>query len=185
MEVPRPRPHLTHRSLSVTAVAVALARCISGNSTTKKPWTLIGPPFLLTSACFWGAVYYNCLLSLPVVMMVVYSEGKLQEIRNFPDLGNVAFQVYFVASSVMGFVLTFAIVVCTQVNSALTTTVVGCIKNVLISYGGMIIGGDYIFSWMNFTGLNVSIGGSLYYSYIQVSGNCFTVVFLVIEAQGG
>ena len=67
MEVPRPRPHLTHRSLSVTAVAVALARCISGNSTTKKPWTLIGPPFLLTSACFGGAVYYNCLLSLPVV----------------------------------------------------------------------------------------------------------------------
>lgn len=115
----------------------------------------------------FGLMYYNCLLSLPVVMMVVYTEGKLQEIRNFADLGNAAFQIYFVASSVMGFVLTFAIVVCTQVNSALTTTVVGCIKNVLISYGGMMIGGDYIFSWMNFIGLNVSIGGSLYYSYIQ------------------
>mmetsp|Transcript_27483 Transcript_27483/g.26293 ORF Transcript_27483/g.26293 Transcript_27483/m.26293 type:complete len:394 (+) Transcript_27483:132-1313(+) len=71
----------------------------------------------------------------------------------------------FIFAALLGSVLNYSIFVCTTINSALSTAVVGCLKNVVTTYIGMLIFPDYTFNWWNFIGINISIAGSLYYTY--------------------
>lgn len=106
------------------------------------------------------------------------AEGsELDKVMSFSGWKDPAFLLLFCLAAVMGSILNYSIFLCTSLNSALTTAVVGCLKNVLTTYVSMVLLSGYTFTWVNFIGLNVSIAGSLLYTY--------AVIYLGLPGFGG
>lgn len=92
--------------------------------------------------------------------------STLSKVYAFEGWADPTFLAMFFGAACMGSVLNYSIFLCTTVNSPLTTAVVGATKNVATTYIGMFAFSDYKFTWINFVGINISIFGSLYYTYM-------------------
>ena len=107
------------------------------------------------------------LISLPIALTMSHYNGELELAYNFAGWSSMSFYLQYLSSCVVGFVLMYSVVMCTHYNSPLTTTVTGCMKNLFVTYAGMVLpGGDYVYSAVNFIGINISVAGSLIYSYV-------------------
>ncbi|XP_066460173.1 nucleotide sugar transporter SLC35D2 isoform X1 [Eleutherodactylus coqui] len=116
----------------------------------------------------YGVLFYNAaFMILPTLLFTIWT-GEFEKVIHYNHWSNFYFALQFFLACIMGFMLLYAIVLCSYYNSALTTTVVGALKNVSIAYIGIFIGGDYVFSWLNFIGLNICMAGGAAYSFVSL-----------------
>ncbi|OSX68343.1 hypothetical protein BU14_2965s0001, partial [Porphyra umbilicalis] len=108
-----------------------------------------------------GMLYYNNLLSLPLVLAFLFGgTTEAATVGAFPSLREPSFWAVFGFSSALATVLNFSIFFCTKVNSPLATNVTGQVKDVLTVTVGSFAFGDVTLSAPNVAGLALSLAGS-------------------------
>eukprot|EP00270_Netrium_digitus_P006977 TRINITY_DN2017_c0_g1_i1.p1 TRINITY_DN2017_c0_g1~~TRINITY_DN2017_c0_g1_i1.p1 ORF type:complete len:366 (-),score=108.74 TRINITY_DN2017_c0_g1_i1:212-1240(-) len=110
---------------------------------------------------------YNSVLSLPVLLLFLLLSGDtMPSLLELVEEGtkSVVFAVVVLLSLLMGIALNFTMFLCTIVNSALTTTIVGVLKGVGSTILGFFILGGVEFHWVNVAGLVINTAGGVWYS---------------------
>lgn len=116
-------------------------------------------------------MFYNSLFSMIPAIIATSATGDFKKILKYDKWDNPWFLSCFLLSCLMGFLLAMSTYLCTFYNSALTSAMVGSIKNVLVSFIGILVGGDYIFSVLNCVGLVICALGSVLYTYAGFIAN--------------
>ena len=80
----------------------------------------------------WDFMYYNNLTTIPLLTLAVLATGETKSLLHSPYLSSPMFHLSLLASSLLAFVLNYAIFRNTAVNSALTQTVAGQAKDVVV-----------------------------------------------------
>lgn len=114
-------------------------------------------------------MFYNSFLSLPFLLFLIIATREFPNSLSllFIKSSSVTFLVIFVASLIMGIALNYTMFLCTIVNSALTTTIVGVLKGVGSTTLGFVLLGGVEVHALNVTGLVINTVGGVWYSYAK------------------
>lgn len=114
-------------------------------------------------------MFYNSFLSLPFLLFLIIAT------REFPDSlysllvksSSLTFSAIFAASLIIGIALNYTMFLCTIVNSALTTTIVGVLKGVGSTTLGFVLLGGVEVHALNVIGLVINTAGGVWYSFAK------------------
>ncbi|XP_074317683.1 UDP-N-acetylglucosamine transporter UGNT1-like, partial [Silene latifolia] len=118
----------------------------------------------------FGLMWCNGIICGPILLIWTFLQGDLQMLLNFPYLSSPGFQAVMLLSCIMAFFLNYTVFWNTALNSALTQTICGNLKDVFTIGLGWLLFGGLPFDWFNILGQGLGLFGSCLYAYYKFKG---------------
>lgn len=118
----------------------------------------------------FGLMWCNGMICGPALILWAVFSGDWKAAVNYPRLQEPGFQIVLLASCILAFFLNYTIFLNTTLNSPLTQTICGNLKDfVTVVFGWMWFGG-LPFDWLNVSGQFLGFFGSGMYAYCKLRG---------------
>ncbi|XP_068665967.1 UDP-N-acetylglucosamine transporter UGNT1-like [Aristolochia californica] len=118
----------------------------------------------------FGLMWCNGLICGPILLFWTFIRGDLEMTLNFPHLSSPGFLVVMLCSCILAFFLNYFIFLNTTLNSALTQTMCGNLKDLFTVGFGWLIFGGLPFDLLNLIGQAVGFFGAGLYAFCKLKG---------------
>nr|GMD40989.1 UDP-N-acetylglucosamine/UDP-glucose/GDP-mannose transporter [Ipomoea batatas] len=118
----------------------------------------------------FGLMWCNGIVCGPALLVWTFIRGDLMMTFNFPSLLSPGFLVVMLLSCILAFFLNYSIFLNTTLNSALTQTICGNLKDLFTISLGWVIFGGLPFDMLNVIGQLLGFIGSGLYAYFKLIG---------------
>jgi len=119
-----------------------------------------------TKLSTFSLMFYNNVLSLPFVVLVVLAM-EWDTLVKFPLWYDTGFQICFIMSSVQAFLLNYFMFLCSTINSPLTTSITGQLKNIIQTVLGLFLFGGVPITLLLSVGLTISSVAGVWYGHVK------------------
>ncbi|XP_068208576.1 uncharacterized protein [Palaemon carinicauda] len=112
-------------------------------------------------------LHLNSCISVVPFFILTCCFGEITKVMEHPHVKEAWFICLFVLLIFLGLALNFSLFLCTIMNSALTTSIVGASKSVLQTLIGFFTFGGIIFNSVNVAGICLNTAGGIMYTYAK------------------
>lgn len=106
----------------------------------------------------------SCISVVPFLILTIL-QGELTDVLTYEYIQDTSFHMIFTLLLVMGLLLNFSMFLCTMLNCALTTSVVGVTKSVFQTIIGFFAFGGVTLHPVNVAGIALNTTGGVMYTY--------------------
>ncbi|XP_038889710.1 UDP-N-acetylglucosamine transporter UGNT1-like isoform X1 [Benincasa hispida] len=124
----------------------------------------------LCTAIYLASIARIGLICGPFLLFWIILRGDIDTTLNFPDLFSFGFQCVMILSCIMAFLINYFVFLNTTLNSALTQTVCGNLKDVFSIAIGWFLFGGLPYDFLNVVGQSLGFLGSCLYAYCKLHG---------------
>ncbi|KAK3043739.1 hypothetical protein RJ639_001935 [Escallonia herrerae] len=118
----------------------------------------------------FGLMWCNGIICGPILLFWTFVRGDLEMTMNFPYLFSPGFLLVLLLSCILAFFLNYSIFLNTTLNSAVTQTICGNLKDLFTITLGWILFGGLPFDFLNVVGQLLGFFGSGLYAYYKLIG---------------